>query len=266
MKKITLQGATIILLFFTTWFLLDQVDWMTLFEIEKNTEKTEEKLGELYLEIFTNEDSEITEPFVIKTVDSIISKICSANDIDHDFIKMHIIDHVETNAFALPNGHLILYNNLIRESESPEALSGVIAHEIAHIEGNHVMKKLIKEVGLSVLISITTGNGGGQIIKETAKTLSSTAFDRGLEKEADLLAVDYLVNAQIDPEPFASFLYALGSNENEMVNSLTWLRTHPDSEERAKYIIEYSENLSTEFKPVIMKPTWDKLKVELKKD
>ena len=44
------------------------------------------------------------------------------------------------------------------------------------------MKKLIKEVGLSVLISMTTGQGGTEIIQETAKLLSSSAFDRSLEK------------------------------------------------------------------------------------
>jgi hypothetical protein len=35
------------------------------------------------------------------------------------------------------------------------------------------MKKLVNEIGLSVLISMTTGNGGSEVIKETAKMLSS---------------------------------------------------------------------------------------------
>ena len=101
---------------------------------------------------------------------------------DREIIKVHVLNKDEINAFALPNGHLIIYSGLINNSGNQEELTGVICHEIAHIELNHVMKKLIKEIGLSVLISMTTGKGGSEIIKETAKMLSSSAFDRKLEK------------------------------------------------------------------------------------
>ena len=169
----------------------------------------------------------------------------------------------EINAFALPSGHLIVYSGLIINSDNQEELIGVICHEIAHIELNHVMKKLVKEIGLSVLISITTGNGGSEIIKETAKILSSTAFDRSLEKEADIKAVDYLVNAKVNPEPFANFLYKLSNKEHDATEYLTWISTHPDLKERAKYIIEYSKNKLTDYEPILSIETWEKLKVEL---
>ena len=264
MKKIIIQGLAIIALFFSTWFVLTQVDWMTLFEVKKHTDKTEEKLGDLYLEIFRNNESENKNTYIIKTIDSIVSKICTKNNIDQDLIKVHIINKEDINAFALPNGHLIIYSGLILDADNAAGLSGVIAHEIAHIQLNHVMKKLVKEVGLSVLISMTTGNSGGQIIKETAKILSSTAFDRSLEKEADIKAVDYLTNTNIDPEPFANFLYKLSDKEHEITQYLTWISTHPDSKERARYIIEYSSNNQTDYEPVISDATWKQLKEEIK--
>ena len=77
---------------------------------------------------------------------------------------------------------------------------------MAHCELNHVMKKLIKEIGLGVLISITT-NGNGDMLREALKVLSSTAFDRDLEREADIKAVEYLNNTGVSAEPFANFLY-----------------------------------------------------------
>lgn len=126
------------------------------------------------------------------------------------------------------------------------------------------MKKLIKEIGLSVLISMTTGKGGSEIIKETAKMLSSSAFDRNLEKEADIKAVDYLVKAKINPEPFANFLYKLSDKENETTKYLTWISSHPDSKERAEYIIEYSKDKKTKYEAVMTMETWDKLKEKLR--
>ena len=163
----------------------------------------------------------------------------------------------------MPNGHLVIYSGLIKNSDNQEELSGVVGHEIAHINLNHVMKKLVKEIGLSVLISMTTGNSGYEVIKETAKMLSSSAFDRSLEKEADIKAVDYLVQAKINPEPFAEFLFKLSDEENTATKYLTWISTHPDSRERAEYIIEYSKDKKTKFSSVIELETWDKLKEKL---
>ena len=142
-------------------------------------------------------------------------------------------------------------------------MCGVISHEIAHVELNHVMKKLVKEIGLSVLISMTTGNDGA-VIKETAKMLSSSAFDRNLEKEADIKAVDYLITAKVNPEPFANFLYKLSDKEHEATKYLTWISTHPDSKERAENIIEYCKDKLTDYKPILNNETWEKLKEELK--
>ena len=111
---------------------------------------------------------------------------------------------------------------------------------------------------------MTTGNSGAEVIKETAKMLSSSAFDRSLEKEADIKAVDYLINANVNPEPFADFLYKLSDSEHEATKYLTWISTHPDSKERAGYIIEYSKDKETEYKPILSNETWDKLKAALK--
>jgi len=247
MKNAILQGIISILLFFGTWFVLTKIDWVTVLKVQKVTDKTEEKLGELFWDIFQQTEKENKNPFVVNSIDSIVTQICTANNINREFIKVHILTKDDINAFALPNGHLIVYSGLIINSDNQEELTGVICHEIAHINLNHVMKKLVKEIGLSVLISMTTGNGGAEIVKETAKMLSSSAFDRSLEKEADIKAVDYLVKARINPEPFADFLFKLSETENEATQYLTWMSTHPDSKERAEYIIEYCKDKKIEY-------------------
>mgnify|MGYP002628458639 FL=1 len=264
MKKIIIQGAITILLFFGTWNALAQIDWVKVFKVQKVTAKTEQKLGELFWEVFKKTEEENKNTLVVNPIDSIVTHICKSNKIDRETIKVHVLNKDEINAFALPNGHLIIYSGLIHNSDNQEELTGVICHEIAHIELNHVMKKLVKEIGLSVLISMTTGNGGAEIIKETAKMLSSSAFDRNLEKEADIKAVDYLTTAKVNPEPFANFLYKLSDKEHEAPKYLTWISTHPDSRERAAYIVEYNKDKLTDYKPILSNETWEKLKVKLK--
>lgn len=263
MKKTIIQGLISIVLFFSTWFALKQIDWITVFKVQSATDKTEEKLGDLFLRNFLMNETENKNPIAVNSIDSIVAKICKANKIDKESIKIHILNSEKINAFALPDGHLIVYSGLIINSDNPEECSGVIGHEIAHIQLDHVMKKLVKEIGLSALLSMTTGNIGSETIGGTAKILSSSAFDRSLEKAADLKAVDYLTKAKIDPEPFANFLFRLSDEDREATKYLTWLSTHPDSRERAKYIIEYSNDKKTNSEAVLKKETWDNLREKL---
>ena len=264
MKKTIVQGLITIGLFFLFWFLLGQIDWVNLLKVHKVAGQTEQKLGELFLESFKKSETKNSDLFVINSVDSIVSKICTANKIKRESIQIHILNKDDINAFALPGGHIVIYSGLILNSDNQEELSGVICHEIAHLQLNHVMQKLIREVGLSVLISMTTGNGGSESIGGAAKILSSSAFDRSIEKEADIKAVDYLLKANIDPEPFANFLYKLSGKESEADKYLSWISTHPESKERAEYIIEYSRNRKGTYEAVLSEMTWGKLKDQLK--
>jgi len=264
MKKLFPQLIIIVGVFLASWLVIYQVNWMQLFNVEQINKKTEEKLGNLFWDFFNHSQKEINDDDVLTPIDSILNRICIANDIDTNQIKMHVIKNDEINAFALPNRHLVIYTQLISTAENEAELSGVICHELAHMEMNHVMKKLIKEVGLSALISITTGNSGAEMIKETARLLSSTAYDRNLEREADTKAVDYLVKANIDPEPYANFLYKLADKDSKYESQLIWMSTHPDSKERAVFVIEFSRGIPKNYQPILVQDTWDKMQKSLK--
>jgi predicted Zn-dependent protease len=263
MKKIIIQVIIILASFFATWYLFTQINWMSLFKVEQLTKSTEEKLGDLFWDWFNKAEKEIQNPDITDAVDSLITRISDSNKIDEKLIKLHIVQNDDVNAFALPNGHLVIYTGLISASENESELCGVICHELAHISMDHVMKKLVKEVGLSVLISMTTGNGGSDIIKETAKILSSTAYDRNLEESADYRAVDYLIAANINPEGFANFLYRLAETESSLEGHLSWISTHPGTKQRAENILEYAGDKELTIHPVLDKITWDKMKDNL---
>ncbi len=262
MKKLFIQLLIILFLFYTTWFVLYQVDWMRIFNVEQTTKKTEEKLGDLYWDLLKKTENEIQSISIVSPIDTLINHICLKNEIDRTKIKFHLLKKDEVNAFALPNNHLVVYSGLIDECENEAELCGVLCHEIAHLEKQHVMKKLGKEVGLAVLISMATGNGNSAIAKQTLKLLSSSAYDRNLETEADLTATDYLINANIDPEPYANFLFRL-SKENNLPKQISWISTHPDSEERSMKIIQYVENRKTIKDSILTSNQWNSLKEKI---
>ena len=260
MKKIIFQFFVLVALFFGLWFLLSNINWMSAFKIEKLTDDTEIKIGKAVWDLYKKTEKENKDEKAVKALDSIVDRICSKNNINRETIKVHLIIKNDINAFAMPGGHLVVYSGLIKAADNPDDLAGVMAHEISHIELDHVMKKLIKEVGLSVLISMTSGNGGGEAIKQVSKILSSSAFDRKLEKEADISAVEYMINAKINPEPLAEFLYKLAENKEAESTYEGWLSTHPDSKKRAEYILEYSKNKLKNPQPSLSESSWKLLK------
>lgn len=248
--------------FFALWFILSRFDWMDIFKVNQTTSKTEEAIGELYVNALQQSETVIEIDSLIQPITDIIDLIIESNSIDVD-VKLHVFDKDMVNAFAIPDDNMILFTGLIKECESPEELAGVIGHEIAHMEKNHVMKKLVKEIGLSVLISMASG-GNSTIINETLKTLTSSAYDRSLESEADLTSVTYLENADIDPSPFADFLFRLSMEESEGMQSLQLMSSHPASEERAKTILETKTIDKNTVRPLMTEEKWKALKLSYK--
>ncbi|AWW30709.1 peptidase M48 [Echinicola strongylocentroti] len=255
-NNIFLQGIVVVGSFLMGWFLLAQVDWLELFKWEESTDKLEERLGEELWELYSRESDEVTNDTLRTAMDSIISVICDANAIDVDNIKLRILKKDEVNAFAMPDGYLVLYTGLIKNVDKQEELTGVICHEIAHIQQNHVMKKLAKEVGISVLVSLTTGSSGTGIA-EVAKLLSSTAFDRDQEREADMKAAEYMKNAQVSPEHLANFLYKMSLDDHEAVTYFTWISSHPDSKERSTAIVDNFRDDEIQNEPILSETSWE---------
>ncbi|MFM9027312.1 MAG: peptidase M48, partial [Bacteroidota bacterium] len=115
MIKALIQGVLSVALFLLMWTGLSRIDWVSFFRISEVSDKTEEKLGELFWDLFKSSEREFKQPFVVNSVDTIVSKICKANHIDRNSIKVHLLEKDDVNAFALPDGHLVIFTGLISE-------------------------------------------------------------------------------------------------------------------------------------------------------
>lgn len=264
MKKIIIQGLIMGSLFAACLFLMNNVNWVKLFHIETLTKSANEKINELFLEVFIKDNKELKDSALSAPIDSILTRICDRNQINRKDIQLHVIESSDVNAFALPGGHLIVFTGLIDFVENESELAGVMGHEMAHIELDHVMKKMGKEIGLSVIINMTAGGGNGELIKEALKTLTSTAFDRELEKDADIMSVEYLSKAHIDYKGMSAFMNRLAKDKENLGDHVTILSTHPASDDRAKYILEQGKKRKYEIEPVLSDSTWDAFKTNVK--
>ena len=145
-KKTLLQAVIILSAFFLIWFGFSQLDFMKFFKVKERTTNVEHKLGDMIWNQIEDTEKIIHNDTITKSLDKLLKPLCDANDIDQDSLKVHIIKKDEINAFALPNNHLVVYTGLIEDCKKQEALQGVLGHEIAHIENNHVIKSFPKKL------------------------------------------------------------------------------------------------------------------------
>ena len=57
---------------------------------------------------------------------------------------VHVIDADIQNAYALLGGYIVVYTGLIEDTERPEQLAGVLAHEISHVTQRHGMSRILE--------------------------------------------------------------------------------------------------------------------------
>ena len=237
MKKLIVLLLFIVFAFGGCIYVISLFNWKKTFGIEKVTTDLDQKLGDVFWKSYSAEMVEVKDRKVVLPILKMVDQLCSENGIKSSTINIHVVENSEINAFAMPGRHLVVHTGLIDFVDHQEEITGVIAHEIAHIESGHVVKKLGKEIGLSVILNLTLGDIGGEVVRNALSTITSTAYDRSLEKEADLKAVDYMLKAKVNPTYLASFLEKL-DKQSQTPEVLQWVSTHPDSKERVRYINE----------------------------
>ena len=212
----------------------------------------------MYEKYYLEKQEQVTDDTITASLNTLLIHICEANDIDHSSIKIYCLKNEEVNAFAFPNKRMVVYSGLLTECEDETELAGVMAHEIAHMEKGHIMKLLAKEIGFQILLGQLLGKGG-DIITQTGKTVSSSAYNRSLEREADATAVTYLQKANITTTGMVNLFLRLAKDDNNIFFA-SWISSHPDCKERAQTIQELSENMEINYQKILSDEQWQKMK------
>ena len=150
------------------------------------------------------------------------------------------------NAMALPNGTIVLTDGLVALlKDKPDTITGVLAHELGHIDHHHSMRALIEVSGLGLISSLALGDYTVWI-NQLPLLIGQMSYSRGHESEADDAAIRIMKAAKINPAELALFFERVekmsaekgketqvGSEEKPSRWSMPdALRSHPSSEAR----------------------------------
>ncbi|MFW5761988.1 MAG: M48 family metallopeptidase [Cyclobacteriaceae bacterium] len=203
------------------------------------SEQQEEKLSTLIIDNIRLEYREVQDSATLAVVNLMSNHLVETLDSANYEFKFHVLDTEEVNAFATLDNHIFIFKGLIDFCENEKELAAVIAHEMGHLVHEHVGKKLIEEIGFSVLIAIVT-NGDPNLITQVSKLLVTSKFSRAFESEADRFACELLIKSGIKPANLASFFLRLKINQESAFNDkMNFLMSHPSHEERIEDVMNY---------------------------
>jgi len=178
-----------------------------------------------------------------------LNKICAAIIINSPrpdiFNGYHvaILDSNEINAFATSGGHIFVTRGLISAAKSEDALAGVIAHEIAHIQLQHSIKA-IKNSRITQALMVTGVAAAGaatglnvteltdvfnETVGEIVTTLVNNGYSQTQEFEADNTAMGLLASAGYNPSGLLDMLRELSSVQT---SASGFGKTHPTPAQR----------------------------------
>jgi predicted Zn-dependent protease len=135
------------------------------------------------------------------------------------------------NAFALPGGEVYLLSGLLAKTESADGVTGVLAHELGHLQHRDHLRRMIADGGAGYLIGLLFGDvtGGGALIL-AGKSLLFAAHSREAEAEADAFAAQTLAKLGRPTKPMGELLLRITGKEDG--GMLTILHDHPLSQAR----------------------------------
>ena len=197
-------------------------------------------------------DAEIEQ--VIRTI---AQPILRAANLDPQSVSFILIQDSSLNAFVSAGSNIFIHTGLIEAIDDPGELMGVLAHEIGHITGGHIIarkafgQKSVAQALIGSLLSIGAAVAlqkpeigiAGLITGPGIARNQLFAYSRIQEASADQAALRFLERAQLPACGMLSFLEKLQDQELlPQTYQSQYLRTHPLIRERIRVIRNHRQS------------------------
>lgn len=173
-----------------------------------------------------------------KLIDNLATEIDMPEDIE---IHVNYSPRNIPNAAAVMGGEVYVFDGLIKIARSENALSFVLAHEIAHLKHRHGLRGLGRSgvVASAILILFGTSGDLSQVALESSH-FSGLKYGRDMETQADEEAIDalarYYGHVGGMEQIFTDFLVM----QKDLKMAPEILQTHPDLAKRLAHMNRFA--------------------------
>lgn len=139
------------------------------------------------------------------------------------------------NAFALPDGEIVITDEIFPLIKSDDELEGVLAHEMSHARHRHGLQRIYQASLVPAAIAVTTGDASqlGHLATLVPGVLLQSAYSRTFEQQADDDAAAALVADGKDPAVMGQLLQRMDAKIcGKKGCGRSWLDSHPATADR----------------------------------
>lgn len=166
--------------------------------------------------------------------------------LDPNDVDMYLIGDDEINAFVTGGQNIFVNTGTIMESENPLQLKGVLAHEVGHIAGAHLVRMseagrgamvpMFVSIGLGLIAAMAGEGGAASALIASGPQFGALQFythTRAQESAADQAALQYLTATEQSGEGLVEFFERFRYQEVfTPARRFRYFLTHPLSSER----------------------------------
>ncbi|MCK9538317.1 M48 family metalloprotease [Dokdonella sp.] len=164
----------------------------------------------------------LDDPLLDDYIKALGYRLVAASDRPDLGYTFFIMRSEDINAFAAPGGYVAVNAGLITAMQSEDELAGVMAHEISHVQQQHILRGFEDQQKMSIpimlgMLGVMIASAGRGDDAAPAALVAGTSlmqqrqinFTRGEEAEADRVGIQILARAGFDPNAMAGAFQAL---------------------------------------------------------
>ena len=186
------------------------------------TPSQQEQYGGMMLAQLRHYDYILDDPLVESWLDALGTRLGASSDNPRQAYTFFMMRQREINAFATLGGYIGVNAGLVLAADREDEVAGVLAHEIAHVTQDHVLRAVERAqkdqlpILLAMLGAIVAAQAaGGNSSDDAAQAAMASAmglmqqrqidYTRSNEHEADRLGIQSLGRTGYDPMAIADF-------------------------------------------------------------
>ncbi|HTQ12913.1 MAG TPA: M48 family metallopeptidase [Rhizomicrobium sp.] len=141
------------------------------------------------------------------------------------------------NAFAMPDGEIVVTDEIFPLVKSDTEIEGVFAHEMSHVNHRHGLQRIYQASLVPAAIAVATGDASqlGHMTALVPGVLLQSAYSRAFEQQADDDAAEMLRRDGQNPGALADLLQRMDEKVCGKAGCRpSWIASHPATGERVE--------------------------------
>lgn len=218
----------------------------------------EETVGQQIIEHLAPEARQCRDPDRLRKLNQVVQALAATRPISPYRIRLSVLDDTGINAFAAPGGQVVILRGLLEQTDSPEQLAGVLAHELQHVYQRHTTRAILDQTATTFLLSAMSGDVSEGLAwgLDGARLMGSLHYSRTHETEADLEGFRMMQTARLDLAAMIALYRIMQKDGRDHAGPSDSLSTHPDMGERLAMLLRSAGPPTADIRTLLADDNW----------